>query len=142
MSKASASSGLRKSSPIRTSLSNAVFPSNHLSNRPAQTSPPREINISENGGTDIIIEKSKTDIFQSNESNCNSRTDFASVGLLHSHNSRQLQNTKTSINSSHLTHRHRSNWGDSDKVALLVDGKRFIINPNLLMKHPNTMLGR
>jgi hypothetical protein len=33
-------------------------------------------------------------------------------------------------------------WGDGEKVTLLVDGKRFIISPTLLIKHPNTMLGR
>lgn len=37
---------------------------------------------------------------------------------------------------------HGFGWGEKDKVTLLVDGKRFIINPNLLVKHPNTMLGR
>ena len=48
---------------------------------------------------------------------------------------------------SHAYHRphhqhHGFGWGEKDKVILLVDGKRFIINPNLLVKHPNTMLGR
>lgn len=31
-------------------------------------------------------------------------------------------------------------WGE--KVVLLVDGKRFTMNPKLFMSHPNTMLGR
>ena len=39
-------------------------------------------------------------------------------------------------------HHHGLGWGEKDKVILLVDGKRFSINPNLLVKHPNTMLGR
>ncbi len=33
-------------------------------------------------------------------------------------------------------------WGDRDKVVLLVDEKRFSICPNLLIRQPNTMLGR
>ena len=35
---------------------------------------------------------------------------------------------------------HRSNLGE--KVTLLVDGKRFNVNPHLFTRHPNTMLGR
>lgn len=46
--------------------------------------------------------------------------------------------------SPHTTNRHHRGyiWGDGEKVTLLVDNKRFIISPNLLTKHPNTMLGR
>ena len=29
-----------------------------------------------------------------------------------------------------------------DKITLLVDGKRFVVSPNLFTKYPNTMLGR
>ena len=29
-----------------------------------------------------------------------------------------------------------------EKVTLLVDGKRFTVNPAIFVKHPNTMLGR
>lgn len=58
----------------------------------------------------------------------------------HSQQTRQLYVLKTPNNSSRC---HRSySWGDTDKVTLLVDGKRFTISPNLLIKHPNTMLGR
>lgn len=42
--------------------------------------------------------------------------------------------------SSHQTHRGPPVWGD--KVTLLVDGKRFVVNPALFISHPNTMLGR
>ena len=30
----------------------------------------------------------------------------------------------------------------SEKVTLLVDGKRFVVNPSVFTKQPNTMLGR
>lgn len=67
------------------------------------------------------------------------------------HPHRLLHSDNTPIHSQHhrfhglkstscTSHRHRSI--DNDKVTLLVDGKRFIISPNLLTKHPNTMLGR
>lgn len=57
----------------------------------------------------------------------------------HSQHVRQVHVIKPVSNSRH----HRGcSWSDSDKVALLVDGKRFIISPSLLIKHPNTMLGR
>lgn len=42
--------------------------------------------------------------------------------------------------SSHQNHRGPPVWGD--KVTLLVDGKRFVVNPALFISHPNTMLGR
>lgn len=57
----------------------------------------------------------------------------------------QLHISKSSaMNSPHTTNRHHRgcNWGDGEKITLLVDSKRFTINPNLLTKHPNTMLGR
>ena len=44
--------------------------------------------------------------------------------------------------SSYSNRRRISLWGESEKVVLLVDGKRFMISPHLLMSHPNTMLGR
>lgn len=46
------------------------------------------------------------------------------------------------MNSHHNRHYRGCVWGESEKVTLLVDDKRFMINPNLLIKHPNTMLGR
>ncbi len=55
---------------------------------------------------------------------------------------RQVHVIKPASNSPHTRHHRGCNWTDSDKVALLVDGKRFIISPSLLIKHPNTMLGR
>lgn len=43
----------------------------------------------------------------------------------------------------HHHHRHSAvTWGDKDKVVFLVDGKRFTFPPALLIKQPNTMLGR
>lgn len=58
--------------------------------------------------------------------------------LPHSQHTRVMK----SLTSNNSVRHHRYSWSDSDKVTLLVDGKRFIINPNLLIKHPNTMLGR
>ena len=43
------------------------------------------------------------------------------------------------------THSSGSNLSVSsrgEKVTLLVDGKRFSVNPTLFTKQPNTMLGR
>lgn len=55
--------------------------------------------------------------------------------LPHSQHIRQVHSTKSN--------RHRGCiWGENEKVTLVVDSKRFIISPNLLIKHPNTMLGR
>ena len=56
----------------------------------------------------------------------------------HGHGEKSVTHT---YNRSHHQH-HSFGWGEKEKVTLLVDGKRFIINPNLLVKHPNTMLGR
>lgn len=42
--------------------------------------------------------------------------------------------------SGHHGHSTPRVWGD--KVTLLVDGKRFVVNPALFISHPNTMLGR
>lgn len=48
-----------------------------------------------------------------------------------------------SMNLPHTNRQLRGcNWGDGEKVTLLVDSKRFTISPNLLAKYPNTMLGR
>lgn len=29
-----------------------------------------------------------------------------------------------------------------ERITLLVDGKRFVVDPDLFRQHPNTMLGR
>lgn len=62
-----------------------------------------------------------------------------SLGSLH-HSSR----SGASFHHGHSPHHQHGppSWGDKEKVTLLVDGKRFSMNPNLLVKHSNTMLGR
>ena len=70
-----------------------------------------------------------------------SSVDFDST-VGHLPHSQHIRHVKSTSNSPHTRHHRGCNWSDSDKVALLVDGKRFIISPCLLIKHPNTMLGR
>lgn len=61
---------------------------------------------------------------------------------MQSHSERSMSSVSHSYyHRAHHQH-HGFGWGEKDKVTLLVDGKRFIINPNMLTKHPNTMLGR
>lgn len=55
--------------------------------------------------------------------------------------SERAMNSGSHYHKPHHQH-HGFGWGDKEKVILSVDGKRFSINPNLLVKHPNTMLGR
>lgn len=75
-------------------------------------------------------------------SSARSVSNIPSVGWeAQSHNERSMNSASHAYHRSHHQH-HGFGWGEKDKVTLLVDGKRFIINPNLLTKHPNTMLGR
>ena len=75
-------------------------------------------------------------------SSARSVSNIPSVGWeAQSHSERSINSASHTYHRSHHQH-HGFGWGEKDKVTLLVDGKRFIINPNLLTKHPNTMLGR
>ena len=75
-------------------------------------------------------------------SNARSVSNIPSVGWeAQSQSERSVSSVSHTYHRSHHQH-HGFGWGEKEKVALLVDGKRFIINPNLLVKHPNTMLGR
>ena len=58
----------------------------------------------------------------------------------HHHHSRP----GVSLHHGHSIHHQHGppTWGEKEKVALLVDGKRFSVSPHLLTKQPNTMLGR
>ena len=76
-------------------------------------------------------------------SNSRSLSNIPSTGWeMQSHSERSMSSVSHTCHHRAHHHHHGFGWGEKDKVTLLVDGKRFIINPNMLTKHPNTMLGR
>lgn len=44
--------------------------------------------------------------------------------------------------SSHLTNSRNNNANKDERVTLLVDSTRFIVDPAIFIAHSNTMLGR
>ncbi len=143
--RARAVKGLRKMSKV-CGQRKSSSPGNTVSSPSVQAKASQSYsvdNISEDGcfeghKPDVLVYDSTTNYVSADS---NTPSSVASGLLSHTHHisSRQLYNTK----SNHVLNRHRgSSWGENDKVTLLVDGKRFIISPTLLIKHPNTMLGR
>ena len=148
-SKIIASSSQRKSTIPRIPDHGQVSPTNNRSSSTASV-PHEADTFPEGGRADTTSEVLRHDTFTSNYASVNhsdsshgsNSTSSSPVG--HCHHSRQLHTTKSCTGNIHVTNRHRGglNWNDGDKITLLVDGKRFMINPSLIIKHPNTMLGR
>ena len=140
--KGSRDGGSAQSSPVR-SPDNLTQETGH---QPVRGSNPSQMSLDTNT-------KSHVSVSTSNSQNCGEEK-IASVRNVssipsvawetQSHGERATPSVShTYHHRSHLHHQHHGfGWGEKDKVVLLVDGKRFNINPNFLVKHPNTMLGR
>ena len=136
--KSSRDGGSAQSSPVRSPENLAPIEAQPSVNpSPARSSNPSSLDI--NSRSHIGVSASSGHCGEGASSRPVSSVSWESQG----------HNERTVISSSHSYHRphqhhhqHGFGWGERDKIILLVDGKRFTVNPNLLVKHPNTMLGR